>query len=364
MSDLQLALLLVAAVLLVLLYGYNKWQERRALQRLGDALRQGVGDALLQPAADAPPNERVHAQAPGARIEPSFGALAAAPGPPAPSPAEDVGAAATDELPAAAGAWIEDPMLDCVLEIRCAHPVDGVTVLDAVAGLQHQKFPLPVHVAAWDARAQQWVHPDRFGFYAELLAAIQMANRRVALDLVEASRFVTAVQQVALALDADVDTPDVERIVQLATELQGACARFDVQIGLTLESTAGPWDGARLAAAASAAGLEAAGPASWYRLDESGATLFTLGSASLLTDRLTLEFDVPLVPVQADSLRSMFDAATALAADLGARIVDDNGQPVDATSLAGVQARLDALYADMRHAGYEPASPRAVRLYA
>jgi hypothetical protein len=60
----------------------------------------------------------------------------------------------------------------------------------------------------------------------------------------------------------------------------------------------------------------------------------------------------------------MFGAATALAADLGARIVDDNGQPVDAASLAGVEARLEALYADMRHAGYEPASPRAVRLYA
>ena len=49
MSDLHLALLLLAAVLLVLLIGYNKWQERRALERLDSTLRSGVGDALLEP---------------------------------------------------------------------------------------------------------------------------------------------------------------------------------------------------------------------------------------------------------------------------------------------------------------------------
>lgn len=363
MSDLHLALLLLAAVLLVLLVGYNKWQERRALSRLEASLRSGVGDALLE--AQSPANPPPRGGGPGERIEPRFGAWGA-PVEPESAPAESGSAPAaptTQPAESSAAGWIEDPMLDCVIELRCAHPVDGVTVLDAIAGLHRQRFVLPVHVAAWDARAQQWVNPDRFGFYAELLIAIQMANRRVALDEVEASRFLAAVQQVAVALDADFDSVDVARVVSLAGELRDSSGRFDVQIGLTLEA-AGGWDPARVQAAADRAGLVATGPTLWRRHDESGLPLFSFGSASLLSDRLSLELDVPLAPVAGQPLQAMFEAAESLAADLEARVVDDNGLAVDAASLAQVQARLDELYASMRHAGYEPGSPRAARLYA
>ncbi|MDZ7653356.1 MAG: hypothetical protein U5L03_12805 [Burkholderiaceae bacterium] len=49
MSDLHLALLGLAGVLLVALFAYNKWQERRMLRELGVALRGTVGDPLMQP---------------------------------------------------------------------------------------------------------------------------------------------------------------------------------------------------------------------------------------------------------------------------------------------------------------------------
>lgn len=367
MSDLHLALLVLAVVLLVLLIAYNKWQERRALQRLDTTLRGGVGDALLEPPpVEAPVREPGRMQA-TTRIEPRFGSLVA----PAPALKDELDEptipADFDVAPEREGAlagWIEDPLLDCVFELRCAHAVDGVTALDAIAGLQHQHFGLPVHVAAWDARTQQWVHPDRFGFYTELLAAIQLANRRIALDEVEASRFLAAVQQVAVALDADFDAPDVTRMVALATELRDSSSQFDVQIGLTLEGASGPWSNERLAAVAAKADLVAVGPNAWRRVDENGTPLFTFGSASLLKDRLTLELDVPLAPVAAQPLRMMFAAASMIALDLGARIVDDNGLQVDAASLASVEAKLSDLYETMRQAGYEPGSPRALRLYA
>ena len=364
MSDLHVALLVLAAVLLVALFGYNKWQERRALQRLNSTLRGGVGDALLEPDPVEMP-VRVAPPAPG-RIEPTFGALApagTAPYDELDEPTIPADLPLSAERESALAGWIEDPLLDCVFELRCTHAVDGVTVLDAVAGLQRQRFVLPVHVAAWDARTQQWVHPDRFGFYTELLVAIQMANRRVALDEVEASRFLAAIQQIAVALDADFDAPDVARIVALATELRDACSQFDVQIGLTLVGAGGPWTTERLAAVAAKAELANAGPGMWRRLDETGAQLFTFGFASLLKDRLTLELDVPLAPVTAQPLRMMFAAASVIALDLGAHIVDDNEQQVDTASLASVEEKLGDLYERMRQAGYEPGSPRALRLY-
>jgi hypothetical protein len=370
MNELQLALLAVAAVLLVALVAYNKWQEWRALRELDASLRDAVNDALLRPEPAAPPAGvppvAGPARAATARVEPSFG-------PPAddmPGPA-GVPAEAPDSRPAAAPLpapspgelWVEDPMLDCVLELRCVHPVDGVAVFDAAAPLMRLDVALPVFVVAWDARTQQWVQPDRFGFYTELLIAIQLTHRGQTLDEISASRFIAGAQQVAAALDADLDLPDVARIVQMAQQLDRLCAQFDVQIGLTLEAQEGPWQSSRVSAAAYAAGLDLRETQQWLRYGQAGLPLFTLSAPALVTERLLLELDVPLAPAAEDALGAMFSTANQLAAQLHARIVDDNGRPITPESLQSVRAGLEALYAQMRTAGIEPGSVRAQRLY-
>jgi hypothetical protein len=52
-----------------------------------------------------------------------------------------------------------------------------------------------------------------------------------------------------------------------------------------------------------------------------------------------------------------------MAADLGARVVDDNGKPVLPGSIDAIEAQVDALYAEMATAGVEAGSVRARRLY-
>lgn len=356
MSDLQLALLALAAVLLVALYGYGKWQERQAVKKMDESLRGGVGDALLQTRAPEAEAARARAQ----RIEPRLSLPDEAPdaGPHAPAPLA---------LTGLSSAWSEDPLLDCVLELRCAHAVDGVSIIDAAVPLSRLRLPLPVFLVAWDARAQQWVQPDRFGFYSELLVAVQMANRRHALSDIEASRFVAAVEQLALALDADFDPPEVSRIVALAQDLDRLCAQFDVQIGLTLEASNGTWDAQALDAAAADAGLIKTGVGQWQRPADGtagGAPLFSLRCAALPAERIALELDVPLAPPAAAPLNALFAAAEQIAARLGARIVDDNGRAIHPGSLPAVADQLDKLYAAMRAAGIEPGSARAQRLYA
>ena len=363
MNDLQLALLAVAAALLVALFVWSKWQERRALKRFEHALNDGVEDALLTPAARAAGSDFgqvLNAELNAVRREPTL--AAATPG------TSEAGEAQSDEADEASPAqdsaeWIEDPLLDCVLELRCAHAVDGVTVFDAAAPLSQARLPLPVHVVAWDARTQRWVRPDRFGFYTELLVAVQLAHRRVQLSDIEIARFLSAVEQVAMRLDADFDAPETAHIASLATQLGETCARFDVQVGLTLESADGPWDGIRLSHAASLCGLQHADGFRWVRRDASGRTLFSLAPSSLLTDRMMLELDVPVAPAQDEPLRLMFSAATQMASTLRARLVDDNGRPIDAASLAAIEAQLQALIAEMRAAGIEPGGARALRLF-
>jgi len=362
MTDLHWALLSTAAVLLIGLFFYGKWQERKALSRLDDAMRRGVRNPLAEP----------HAVAVGSgRIEPRFAATADDDEPAMPPVAADSAPLpATDSAPdrgdsaayALADGWIEDPLLDFVLELRCAHPIDGVAALDARGQLERLELPLPVHLAVWEPRTQKWSGPDRFGFYSEILATVQMANRRNALGEIDASRFVAAVQQIAMAVDADFDGPDVARLVAQAADLDRLCARFDVQITLTVETTP-PVDRNTLAVAATELGLASAGPLRWERRSVTG-PVFAMTPAGNPSERIALSLDVPLVPADAFPLSHLFSCAERLAARLDGRIVDDNGRVVQAGAQAAIEAQLVALYADMRVAGIEPGSLRARRLYA
>jgi hypothetical protein len=204
--------------------------------------------------------------------------------------------------------WIEDPLLDFVLELRCAHAIDGVAAIEARGQLERLHLPLPSHLAVWDARTQQWTAPDRFGFYSELLLAVQLAHRHGALGEIDAGRFVAAVQQIALAVDADFDAPDVPRLVAQAAELDQLCARFDVQVTLTLEGSAAPWTADVIQGAAGPLGFVPVAAGRW-ELREQGVLALNLTAAEIPGNRLAVSIDVPLVPPETSPLARQFAVA-------------------------------------------------------
>lgn len=346
MTDLHVALLAAAVVLLLALFGWSKWQERRQIRRLTEKLGQADRDPLLEPAP----------RAIAERIEPRLGELFAA--------ESTAGVASMAPPPARPQRpdWVEDPLLDCVLELRCAHAADGVAVIDAASPLLRLDCGLPVSVVAWDARTEQWVVPDRFGFYSELLAAIQIATRQRVLGDIEASKFIAAVQQAAVTLDADFDPPELPRLRQRAAQLRQTIERFDVQIGLTLEPGEGAWNPLQVQKAAQAARLDADGAQHWRRRGDGGEPMFALRLTP--QHKLQLELDVPLAPPATQPLQAMFTTASELAALLNARVVDDHGRPIAPGSIEAIERPLRALYEDMRAVDIEPGSPRARRLFA
>jgi len=399
MSELQLALAAVAAVLLLALYINGKWQERRVLRRMRERLHGGMGDALLQAEAASAAN-------PARRVDPRFSMAPASGGGAADGAglARGGGIAASGEggalaqeaaeEPVAAGDpvldldlstkpgagvssealrtptallrpdWTEDPLLDCSLELRCARAVDGVSVIDAAAILAHTPWSLPVHFVVWDGRHQQWVMPDRFGYYTDALASIQLADRRARLDAEQIERFVQVVRQVASALDADVDLPDAQRLLVLAADLDRLCARFDIKIGLTVEASGTTtWTGPQLRSAAQEAGFVATRATRWLALDAQGDPMYSLQADAAAMNRLALELDIAVAPIAARPFRAMAESAWSLAHALGARVVDDNGVLIDARSVEAIETQLAKVYADMQAAGIEPGGVRARRLY-
>jgi hypothetical protein len=375
MTDLHWALIAVAVALLLALWIYGKWQERRTRARIDAAMRQGVGDPLAQMPRSAPApaggvsrriEPRLESQPQEAHEETVAGEVAAAADPAPQAEAENDAAAERADASAYAlpDGWVEDPLLDFVIELRCTHAIDGVAALEAKGQLERLHLPLPTHLAVWDAKSQQWTAPDRFGFYSELLLAVQMAHRNGVLGEIDATRFVATAQQIAVGVDADFDAPDVPRLVAQAAELDQLCARFDVQITLTVEATQGPWTADTVQAAASEAEFVALGQGRWESRDERGEPVLALTAASFPTERLAVSIDVPVVRPEGQPLVKQFAAADTLAVRLNGRIVDDNGRPVQREAHFSIAAQLAGMYEQMHVAGVEAGSVRAKRLYA
>ncbi len=372
LSELTWALLAIAAVMLAALYLYGKWQERKSRGGLEESTHLDTDPSL-------PVASRVTAarstREPPARIEPTIGAIAAE----SELARQRDSAAQAGSGPPAVDGWVEDALLDVMLELRCSHAFDGVAALDARAQLDRLALPLPTHLVVWDSKAARWSAPDRFGFYSEMLIAVQLAARRHSLGEIDASRFVSAVQQIAVSIDADFDPPDVVRLVHQANELDRLCARFDVQITLTLEAPAEPWSDDAVKAAAAEAGLSQVEPTRWERLETrqpvtasasthsmsaASTSALSMIAASSPAQRLTLILDVPRATVNPPPLPILFAIAHQLAGRLNARLVDDNGRAVESVAQSAIEAELDKLTTDMRAAGIEPGSLRARRLYA
>ena len=375
MTDLHWALIAVAVALLLALWIYGKWQERRTRARIDAAMRQGVGDPLAQMPRSAPApaggvsrriEPRLESQPQEAHEETVAGEVAAAADPAPQAEAENDAAAERADASAYAlpDGWVEDPLLDFVIELRCTHAIDGVAALEAKGQLERLHLPLPTHLAVWDAKSQQWTAPDRFGFYSELLLAVQMAHRNGVLGEIDATRFVATAQQIAVGVDADFDAPDVPRLVAQAAELDQLCARFDVQITLTVEATQGPWTADTVQAAADEAEFVALGQGRWESRDERGEPVLALTAASFPTERLAVSIDVPVVRPEGQPLVKQFAAADTLAVRLNGRIVDDNGRPVQREAHFSIAAQLAGMYEQMHAAGVEAGSVRAKRLYA
>ncbi len=347
MTQLHWALLAIAAVLLIALYLYGKWQERRSA-RLGES-QSDVGAASV----DRPLPARLASArpTPPVRIEPTMGI----------SPEPDLASGEPASETPSVGGWVEDGLLDLMLELRCAHSFDGVAALEARAQLDRLSLPLPTHLAVWDSKTGRWSLPDRFGFYSEMLIAVQLATRRHCLGEIDASRFIATVQQIAVSIDADFDPPDVARLVQQAAALDALCVRFDVQITLTLEALAQPWSQTEVNSAAAEAGLDEMEPGQWKRPDT--CALLITPAAAFPTSRLTLTLDVPASTANPSPLSILFEVAHQLAARLNARVVDDNGKTVEPDAQSSIAAELEKLVSDMRTAGIEPGSVRALRLY-
>jgi FtsZ-interacting cell division protein ZipA len=375
MSELQLGLAVVGAIVIAAVIGYNKWQEARLAKRADRDFGSRHDDVLVTERtalpetideSAAPVARRVSDTTATERVEHTMGEVDA---PPVPA-----------STPLEGETWTShtalDARLDCIVTLSCPVPVRGVDALAAARTLDDAGLTRPVRWEGGDASAGIWgpIAPD--GAYRNLRAGLQLADRSGPANEGDIGGFFAGMQEVAESLEGELELPDPEEALALAQALDAFCADVDVQIGLNVIATAThPFAGTKLRALAEAGGLRLAGDGTFRRIDDAGHELFSLANSeeqpfdaeslrSMSTKGVSVVLDVPRAPGSVSTFRLYLDFAHQLEQALGGMLVDDNKKPVGQAALDRIGRQLERIYGAMDARGIPAGSPSAQRLFA
>jgi len=332
MSELQIGLLAIGVLVVGGVLAYNRFQERRARREAEHAFGPGHDDVLLG--------------TPGRPLEASQ---------PTPSPTPPQ----FEAPPAPALESHPDPAVDYVVEFVASEPGLPSTLRAQWGAIERRHAHRTLLALAPDGRTWR--------------AGLQLVSRDGAVGEADLIEFRAAVETLAAAVGATVSAPEMRAAVEAARELDAFCAETDIQLVVHLRG--GPFAGAKVQAAAEAAGLALEPDGKFALRNDERLLAYTLAasdgtalSAAALRDAaidgLTLALDVGRAPDTRRTFESMARLAHQLAAALGATIVDDNGNALDERAVAAIAQQLEAVSARLEARGIRAGSATALRLFS
>lgn len=355
MSDLQISLLAIGAVVIGAVYLFNWFQERQLRRKLEQAFGSERDDVLMARAGQAE-----------AKVEPQI---------------LDVSAPDDDEGPAPSGDLLPpipgiDEAMDYVAAVDADAPVPAV-VVDELLG-KTAAFGKPCRAAGFDEAAQAWQPLERGAgnAYRRVRVALQLVDRKGAVNAAQLAAFCDAVHLCGERAGAGSMCPDTEQALATARDIDAFCAEVDIAIGINIIAREGDsFTGTKIRMHAEAAGFKLEPDGVFRYRNAERRTLFTLDNhdpapflpeqvKSLTTRGVTLLLDVPRVADGPAVLRQMFEVGRGLAQGLDARMVDDNRAPLNEAGVAKISQQVAAVQETMRRRGIAAGSERALRLFS
>lgn len=357
MSELQISLIVLGVAIILTIVGFNWWQDRRMRAKIQQRIPAVDEDPLLQSSEISQAERR----------EPALGKL----GLTAESLAElgDRADLLTDD--ASLTDQIEEPdsVTDAVIELHLAQPMSGADLVAHLqSGIDLGRRPVQVFLQASDGSLSTRIGLDTQ--YMALQLAVLIANRHGPISAIEWSQLWNKAQALAEKLEASVDGPEQEVVLDRAAKLDNTCATLDAQVGLTvlLREQRAVTD--VRASATSMGFVPRHGVLVW--VGDHGLECFSLsrpngepldgGIANV--DRLTLLLDVPRSPANPVNFGRMLEVGMELARRVGAEVVDDQGRPLASGADVAIDQQLQALYAQLDAAGLTAGGVRARRVFA
>jgi len=337
------ALALFGALLLLALALHGWWSTRRARPRK-------VADAA----------------AAAVRVEPALGGVE----PPAVSAEPAALRTAPRRVPRL------DALIDAIVPLALDAPISGEMALLHLPPTRRAGSK-PFYVEGLDTETGQW-EPFAPGHrYGELQAGVQLASRSGALNEIEYSEFVQKVEGFAEAMGARADVPDMLEVVARSRELDALTSALDAQLTITLRSNGVAWSVGYVQQAASRLGF-VTGPLPGRMVlpaAEEGAPpvlVLSVDPQAVLADdpqaaavrECVLVLDVAQTPESAEPFPAFHRSATALADDLDATAIDDQGQPITLHAYAAIGVELQQLYRQLEALDLAAGSAAARRLFS
>jgi FtsZ-interacting cell division protein ZipA len=338
MSELQIGLLAIGALVVVAVLIYNRVQEGRAKREAQRAFRSAHEDVLLDEGAAAR-GGTAGAEHPGENADEA--------------PRHPARAAPPD------GGGQPDPVIDYIIEFSAGQPVAQAALREQWATIERRHARRALLAGAEDGKSWR--------------AGLQLVSRDGAIGEADLIEFRSAVETLAASVGATVAAPEMRAAVEAARALDAFCAESDIQV--VVHVTGGPFPGTKIRAAAEAGGLALESDGRFAMRDDARRLLYTLGaqdgtafSTATMRDAtphaLSLSLDVTRAPDTRRSFESMARLAQQLAAVLGGHIVDDNGSALDERGMAAIAVQLEAVRARLEDRGVTPGSPVALRLFS
>ena len=360
MSDLQLALAAVGAVVIAGVVAFNIWQEKRATRKAERDFGDRAPDALLD--------------TPQVRREPTIGELPAAVVPPSRVPAPDETSprmAVPEDLAEAAPAAEVSSRIDTVAVILADDPVMSEQLQPLLASLQ--TFGKPMHVEG--IVDEQW-HPIETSprrSWRELRVGLQLADRRGPVSDEDVERFNRAIADFAATVNAVSQREAPAAAAARAKELDAFCAETDIEVAVNVVGQFGATFAIpRVKALALDNGLSETASGELVRFAPDGYPAYVLRPfedpntkhAGNYFTGLTFALDLPQVADAPEVLADMVRVAEIFAVTLGGQLVDDNRRPLTEQGLASIRRSLEKIFQQMETHGIPAGSPLARRLFS
>lgn len=358
MSNFQLSLIVIGALVLIVVMAYNTWVNKRNAPKLPDPMPQPPEGAAL-------------------RQDPVLSGAA-----PLPTQAQldlDVDAipATLDlSLPAAERRGALDALIDAIAPIMAEHPISGEAALAAMPTTRRVGSK-PFAIEGLNDASQRWEVPQPGQRYSQFLAGIQLANRTGALNDIEFSEFVVKTQAFADQIGAAPDFPDMLKEVARARELDQFASDHDAQLNFMLRARQAAWSTGYIQQNAARQGFVAgptpgrlvlpavaAGLPPLLHLSYDVQTAMSDDPEQSALREVLLSLDVALVHRTEAPFQRLRDVADALCQSMDAVLCDQHGQPLPAMAMDPIGNDLEQLYDQLEQRDLAAGSGLARRLFS
>lgn len=360
MSELQAALLAIGFGVIVAVYAFGWWQQRRYRRKFGSAFKSSHADALYRE-SDAGQSRPLQQPELSTMVDEVVGA----------PDGERSTANLLDE-----SCTLLDARTDFIIELHLDEP-SPAAVLD---GLWQRKFDFgkPVQVCGLTLATKHWERALAEGqtLYERFRIALQLVDRGGAISEAKLADFRDLALGIAKRIRANTSVPDLNQTHHHAVELDAFCADVDQMVGVNLVPQGERLlMGVKIAQAAGLQGMTLEPDGAFHLPDAQGQSLFRLINQdtrpfqhhtleTFTTSGITLLLDVPRVENPTLHFDRMVGVAHELAKELQVNVVDDHRAVLSDNGLARIRAQIAGVEAKMCDQNIVPGKAQARRLFS